>query len=324
MSGANESFDIPGFENTSSLYPLVSIITVNYNQSAVTLEFLASLKQSTYPNLEIFVVDNGSPNDHPEILKEKYPEINLMMTGKNLGFAGGNNVAVRKAKGKYLLFINNDTEVDPGFLEPMVNLLENNKEVGMVSPKIHFFHTPETFQFAGFTKISPITIRNKAIGFGEIDTGQYNHICETDSIFGAAMLVPKKIVAEVGMMTEVFFLYYEEHDWAERIMRAGYKIYFCGESLVKHKESISTVKESPFQIYYLNRGRLLFARRNTFGINHLLSQFYLMVIAMPKTFLKYILKGRFDLAKAILKAMVWNVTHSKKSILNKPLLETTT
>jgi hypothetical protein len=285
---------------------------------------LASLEKCTYPNLEIFVVDNGSPNDHPEVLLEKYPGIELILTGKNLGFAGGNNVAVKKAKGKYLLFINNDTEVDPDFLEPLVSLLDKNDFIGMVSPKIHFFHTPDTFQFAGFTPISPITIRNKAIGFGEMDKGQYDHICETGSIFGAAMLVPKKIVDEVGMMTEVFFLYYEEHDWAERIKRAGYKIYYCGESLVRHKESISTVKESPFQIYYLNRGRLLYARRNTFGINYLLSQIYLMVIAMPKTIFNYLLKGRFDLAKAILKALLWNITHSKKSILVEPIMEKTT
>lgn len=303
--------------STSSLentYPLVSIITVNYNQSAVTLDFLASLRKCTYPNLEIFVVDNGSPNDKPEIIKEQYPEVNLIFTGKNLGFAGGNNVAVKLAKGKYMLFINNDTEVEKSFLEPLVKVLEDNDIVGMVSPKIHFFHTQNTFQFAGFTPLSPLTIRNTAIGFGEKDTGQYDYCCETGSIFGAAMLVPTEVIEKVGMMTEVFFLYYEEHDWAERIKRAGYKIYYCGQSLVLHKESISTVKESPFQVFYLHRGRLLYARRNTFGINYLLSQVYLMGIAMPKTALSYLIKGRSDLAKAIFKAMYWNITHTKRNI----------
>src|SRR5690606_21311835 len=104
-----------------------------------------------------------------------FPEIKLIKTKENLGFAGGNNVAVKQANGKYLLFINNDTEVEADFLQPMVQLLEENPEIGMVSPKIHYFHTPNTFQYAGFTPINRITIRNHAIGFGEVDKGQYDH-----------------------------------------------------------------------------------------------------------------------------------------------------
>lgn len=294
--------------NTRNL-PLVSIITVNYNQSGVTLEFLASMEACTYPNYEIFVVDNASPKDNPDIIKEKYPAVHLLKTVVNLGFAGGNNVAVDQAKGKYLLFINNDTEVEPGFLEPMVELLENNPDIGMVSPKIHYFHTPNTFQYAGFSPIHPISIRNYALGFGEKDNGQYNHTIQTGSIFGAAMLVPMKLVKEVGKMSEVFFLYYEEHDWAARIEKAGYKVYFDGRSLVKHKESISTVKDSPFQIYYLNRGRILFARRNNKGFVKLLSMLFLYGISMPKIALQYLLKGRSDLAAAVLKSAWWNMTN---------------
>ena len=292
-------------------YPLVSVVTVNYNQSAVTIEFLESIQKISYPNIEIFVVDNASPNDKPEIIKEKYPFINFIKTKTNLGFAGGNNVALPHCKGKHVLFINNDTEVEPGFLEPMVDLLENDPTIGMVSPKIHYFHTPNTFQFAGFTPINPITIRNFALGFGEKDTGQFDFACETGSIFGAAMLVPYRIIEEVGMMTEVFFLYYEEHDWAEHIKRAGYKIYFQGKSLVLHKEAISTVKESPFQIYYLNRGRILYARRNSHGFNKIGSFFYLNLIAMPKTACSYFINGRRDLTKAVCKAVLWNFTHFK-------------
>lgn len=291
--------------------PMVSVITINYNQSQITCEFLASLRKCTYPNLEVFVVDNASPNDNPDTIKEQYPEVELIKTKINLGFAGGNNVAVAKANGKYLLFINNDTEVEPGFLEPMVELIENDKGIGMVSPKIHYFHTPNTFQYAGFTPINPITIRNFAVGFGELDKGQYNKVCETGSIFGAAMLVPMSVVQEVGMMAEVFFLYYEEHDWAEHIKRAGYKIYYCGDSLVLHKESISTVKDSPFQIYYLNRGRVLYARRNSFGFKGLLSMIYLYLLAWPKLTLGFVLRSRWDLANALRKAMVWNMLNHK-------------
>ncbi len=294
-------------------WPLVSIITVNYNQSGVTLEFLKSLESCTYPNYEVWVVDNASPNDNPDQIKEIFPEIKLIKTKENLGFAGGNNVAVKQAKGKYLLFINNDTEVEADFLQPLVQLLEENPEIGMVSPKIHYFHTPNIFQYAGFTPINRITIRNHAIGFGEVDKGQYDHTVQTGSIFGAAMLVPRKVIEEAGMMDEIFFLYYEEHDWAARIERAGFKLYFDGRSLVKHKESISTVKDSPFQIFYLNRGRILYARRNNKGVIKLLSLLFLNLISMPKIMLFYALKGKMNLSKAVCKAVWWNLTHKAEN-----------
>jgi len=292
-------------------WPLVSVVTVNYNQSAVTCEFLESFRKITYPRTEVFVVDNASPNDHPEIIQEKYPEIHFLQTKKNLGFAGGNNVALPYCQGKYILFINNDTEVEPGFLEPLVEVLEKNPQVAMVSPKIHYFHTPDTFQFAGFTPIHPITIRNFAIGFGEKDKGQYDVTCETGSVFGAAMLVSMDVIRKIGMMAEIYFLYYEEHDWGAHIKKAGYQIYYQGKSLVLHKESISTVKESPFQIFYLTRGRILYARRNNQGAIKLLSMLYLNLVAVPKQMLHYILKKRPDLVIASFKALWWHWTHFK-------------
>lgn len=306
--------------NTIKDFPMVSVVSVNYNQSQVTLEFLESMAHITYPNIEIFIVDNASPSDNPDIIKEKYPQIHLLKTKENLGFAGGNNAALPYCKGKYVLFINNDTEVEPGFLEPLVEVLEQHPDVGMVSPRIQYFNTPETIQFAGFTPFTSVTIRNFAIGFGEKDTGQYLHTGETGSIFGAAMLVPMRIIEEVGMMAEIFFLYYEEHDWAAHIKDAGYKIYYQGKSLVLHKESISTVKDSPFQIYYLMRGRILFARRNTEGLQKLLSLLYIYLVTLPKITLQFSLRRRFDLVWAYWKAVFWNLTHHQEVVFEIPKL----
>lgn len=302
-------------------FPLVSIVTVNYNQSGVTCEFLDSVLNMTYPNIEVFVVDNDSPKDNPDSIKLKYPWITLLKTSKNLGFAGGNNVALPHCKGKYVLFINNDTEVESGFLEPLVRLLESDNQIGMVSPRIQYFHTKNVLQFAGFTPFNMITIRNFAIGFGQTDNGQYNDTRETGSIFGAAMLVPMRVIQEVGMMADVFFLYYEEHDWAAHIKRAGYKIFYCGESMVLHKESISTVKNSPFQIFYLTRGRILFARRNTTGIKKILSFLYLNLITTPKITLVYLMQMRFDLVWAYWRAVIWNFTHLRGIVFEIPHLK---
>ncbi|PXX98835.1 dTDP-Rha--alpha-D-GlcNAc-pyrophosphate polyprenol alpha-3-L-rhamnosyltransferase [Marinifilum breve] len=292
-------------------YPKVSIITVNYNQAQVTCDFLQSLKEVTYPNYEVIVVDNASPTEDPAPIVNNYPEIIFIKSEKNLGFAGGNNLGVRKSTGEYLLFINNDTEVEPDFLEPMIEKFQEDENIGMMSPKIRFHHTPDTIQYAGYTPMNPFTMRQHLIGFRKVDNGQFDDPGFTYSIHGAAMMVPRKVIEEVGMMTEVFFLYYEEHDWCARVKKAGYKVYYQPKSLVFHKESISTGKESPLKIYYISRNRIVYARRNSKGWILLFNLIYLTLITVPKNTLKYLLATRFDLLRSFYKAMFWNVYHYK-------------
>ena len=306
--------------NSIKKQPLVSIITVNYNQSKITCEFLESLKNVSYSELEVFVVDNDSPNDNPDIIKEQFPKITLIKSNKNLGFAGGNNIAIPYCKGKYILFINNDTEVDNGFLEPLVELLESNPKIGMVSPRTQYFHSPNIIQYAGFTPLNLITTRIFSYGFGEKDVGQFSNTFESGSIFGTAMLVPTEVIKKVGMMSEIFFLYYEEHDWAAHIKDNDYLIYYQGKSLVLHKESISTIKHSPFQTYYLSRGRILFTRRNTKGIKKILALLYIYLITTPRITIGYLVKFKFSLLWAYWRAVWWNILNSSKSKYEIPLM----
>lgn len=300
--------------------PLVSIITINYNQSKVTLELLRSLRDITYPNVEIIVVDNASPNDKPDVIKDEYPEIILLKSLRNLGFAGGNNLGVRASKGDYLLFINNDTEVGANFLEPMVSLLESDRVIGMVSPKILFHHSPDTIQYAGYFPMNPYTIRQNLVGYRQKDIGQYNETKETYAIHGAAMIVPRRVILEVGMMTEIYFLYYEEHDWCTRIKKAGYKIYYQPKSVVFHKESISTGKESPLKIHFIARNRILYSRRNSKGLTLVINFVYFNLVSFPKSLVQYVLQRRFDLIMPILKAFTWNFFHYKNIHHNPKLI----
>lgn len=308
-------------KKSNSNYPMVSIITVNYNQSNVTEDFLRSLRKITYPSVDIIVVDNASPADNPEKLKENFQEINLVLSEQNLGFAGGNNLGVNVSKGKYLLFINNDTEVPPNFLEPLVVLLEGDSSIGMVSPKIKFHWNPDRIQYAGYTKMNRYSIRNNSIGYHQKDSDEFNQIQETNAAHGAAMMVPRSVIEKVGMMPEVYFLYYEEHDWAEMIKRAGYKIYYQPESFILHKESVSTGKESPFKTYYLTRNRLVFARRNYTGLTKMISVFFQLFISWPKNTLKFLVKGQFAHLQSYWKGVLWNFLHFK-SIRNNPKLLT--
>ncbi len=289
--------------------PLVSIITVNYNQSAITMALLETLRKISYPNTEVIVVDNASPDDNPDVIKEKYPEVKLIKSAENLGFAGGNNLGVFESKGKYLLFLNNDTEVPETFLEPLVEKLENDPEIGVVSPKIKFFYHPDTIQFAGYTPMNPYTMRNNLIGYRQKDDGSFDKSGETPFAHGAAMMVPRKVAEEVGLMTDIFFLYYEEHDWFERIKKAGYKIWYVAESYILHKESMTTGKESPLKIHYIARNRIVFMRRNLKGFQFFVSLMFQIFVSIPKSYVLYLLKGKFDLLKAYHKAVMWNIGH---------------
>jgi len=296
-------------------YPLVSVITINYEHPDVTCALLESLRHITYPNIQIIVVDNASQKDDPAMISQLYPEVVFIQSKENLGFAGGNNLGIRQAKGEYILLLNNDTEVNPGFIEPLVDKLKSDSSIGAVSPKIRFFYSSDIIQYAGINPFTSVTLRQYLIGLGEVDSGQYDTSCETFSIHGAAMMMPLSVVREVGLMAELYFLYYEEHDWAERIKRAGYRIFYVPDSLVMHKESISTGKQSPLKTYYITRNRFLFARRNIKGFSKLITLAYLSFIAFPKGIITHTLNNRFDLARATWRAYFWNFVHF--SDLNK-------
>lgn len=286
--------------------PLVSIITVNYKQAGVTIAFLESLRNISYPNIEVLVVDNGSGGDDAAQIRESAPWANIIASNDNLGFAGGNNLGVGKSKGELLLFINNDVEVSADFLEPLVSIMQQ-PDVGMASPKIKFFYAPDTIQYAGSTPLSAITMRNRAIGWGQKDDGQFNMQHVTAYAHGAAMITSREVISKVGTMYDGYFLYYEELDWCERIKRAGYKIMYIPESVIYHKESVSTGKQSPLKTYYINRNRLLFIRRNMQGLKRLLAAAYFLSIAFPKRLLMATAHNKPAHRKALIKAILWHI-----------------
>lgn len=290
-------------------HPLVSIVTVNYNQSIITLDMLASLRRISYSNIEIIVVDNASPNDSPDELKEQYPEIKLIKSEVNLGFAGGNNLGLQVATGAYIFFINNDTLVPENCLEPLVATLQQHPEVGMVSPKIKFFEAGNPVQYAGFTKLNPWTMRNRCIGYAQPDDGSFDTPGYTSAMHGAAMMISRTTLEKVGNMAECYFLYYEELDWAARIQRAGYKLYYQPKSYILHKESVSTGENSPLKTHYLARNRMLYIRRNITGIHYWVGMVYQLTIAMPKNLIQYLRYGQFSHIKAYLSGVAWNFNH---------------
>ena len=290
-----------------SQYPLVSVVTVNYNQSAATCDMLESLYASGYPNLEALVVDNASPADTPEVIKERFPQVIFIQSNTNLGFAGGNNVAIRQAKGDFIYLLNNDTIIPENHIHLLVKALTSHHATGVVCPKIKLYDDPDIILFAGFTPMSSITVRNKIIGYAEKDRGQYDQRKQSAYAHGAAMMLKREVIEKAGWMDERFFLYYEEIDWSTRIRKAGYSIDYIPDTYILHKESLTTGKNSPLKSYYINRNRVLFVLCNKSGWQKAISLLYQVGIAIPKNMLVCGFSGQFANLKAILRAWGWSL-----------------
>jgi len=288
---------------------MVSIITVNYNQSKITAALLESLRQAKLEIRQIIVVDNASPDEDAKWLTRSYPEIKYIQSDSNLGFAGGNNLGLKEANGDYIYFLNNDTEVTPTSLAPLLQIFEAHPNAGMVSPKIRFHYAPDTLQFAGYTPLHTITLRNRLIGFHEKDTGQYNRIKQTPYVHGAAMMVSRTMLNKIGPMDDRFFLYYEEIDWAIRARKAGFSLWYQPHALVYHKESVTTGKVSPLKTYYLSRNRIFLIRKNYKGCKRIIALGYQLFLALPQKATIYLFTGKIKLLMATIKAINWHITH---------------
>ena len=279
----------------------ISIITINYNGLNDTCALIESIPFND--KMEVIVVDNASTNDEVSTINQRFPYVKTIKSDKNLGFAGGNNLGIKAAKGKYLFIINNDTIFKDFNVQPLIGRLESSKTIGIVCPKIRFAWSNNPIQFAGYTPLSGITVRNQAIGFGEEDLGQYEKAHPTPYAHGAAMLIKREAIEKVGLMPECYFLYYEELDWSMMFTRAGYEIWYEPASTIYHKESQSTGQNSPLRTYYITRNRLLLVKRNWSGISKYISYSYLIAIVALRDILKYTLKGKFQLVKAIIKGI---------------------
>lgn len=306
-------------KNSLNHFPHISIVSVNYNGSRLTCELIQSLKKISYPNIEIIIVDNASKED-PSVIEKEHPDITLIKSDKNLGFAGGNNLGFLAAKGEYFLMLNNDTEVAPDFLEPLVQAMESNPDIGCVSSKLIYYFKENTIQYAGNAGMSMLTGRAFSRGWGEPDNGQYDDTWKIELAHGAAMMLRKSVVQKIGLMADIYFLYYEEIDYCTRIINAGYSIYYVGQSKVYHKESMTVGKESPLKAYYMGRNRPLYVRRNAKGVEKIISFLYFHLVALPKTLLKYLVKGELKQLSAYVKGVGWNFFHFniyENPVLNK-------
>lgn len=292
----------------------ISVITINFNGLKDTCELLDTLPLED-TSLEVIVVDNASQQDEAAVIRQRYPQVTVIRSERNLGFAGGNNLGIQAAHGKYLYFLNNDTlleKEESGLFQPLIDRLERSEKIGLVCPKIRFAWGSQPIQFAGYTPLSRVTLRNHSIGFGEEDHGQYDDAHPTPYAHGAAMMVKREAIEKAGLMPECYFLYYEELDWSLMLRRAGYHIWYEPACTIYHKESQSTGQQSALRTYYITRNRLLFVQRNNQLSSRYLSYLYLLTVVALRDIVKNLCQRRPDLAKATLRGINDFICKSKK------------
>lgn len=240
------------------------IIVLNWNGKADTLDCLESLRFTNYDNYQVVLVDNGSEDDSVAAVRQKFPEVEVVETGKNLGFAGGNNVGIEyalKQGADYVFLINNDTTVDPDYLKELVDVARADSAVGAVGSKIMYYSEPERIWFAGGT-INWLKNKGEHLGLDQIDAGQFDRLREVGYLTGCALLVKREVVEKIGVLEDDYFLYYEDADYSLRIQNANYKTVYAPKSKIYHKVSRSTKPGSASYVYYHVRNGLVNARRN--------------------------------------------------------------
>ncbi len=292
--------------------PSVAVILVNYNNETDTIAAVGSLKKITYPNHKIFIVDNGSAEKSVSKLRPLAGgNIELIETGKNLGFSGGNNAAIKKALSEnfdYVLLLNNDTEVEPDFLDKLVAVAESDAKIGVAGPKIHFFSDRKRIWFGGgaFSWFGG----GKHLHFDEIETAIAKQKPEeTGYMTGCAFLIKAKVIKEIGLLCEDFFLYYEDTDWSLLARKAGYKIMYVPAAKIYHKVSRTTsALGNPTIHYYHIRNALLLSKRQApkiilagiyaWSVAHYLKQIVkLVVLPSKREISKMIMRGIEDFWK---------------------------
>lgn len=293
--------------------PLVSIIIVNWNGGKVFKRCLDSLAKIDYPRWELIVVDNGSSDGSVEFLKSRV--LKLIENETNLGFAKANNQGYQKAKGKYILLLNNDTKVMPDFLSKLVAPMEEDTSIGVIQPKIFLMGKPKHLDNAGAFLTRTGFLQHW--GFMQKDSLEFGQEREIFSAKGACMLVRRKVIEKVGLFDEDFVSYFEESDFCWRVWLAGWKVVFYPQAKIYHQVGFTSKKISPIKIHYhsfKNRIHSLFKNLSLVNLFSVLGCHLILVLALS---FYYLAHRQFNKAKIIFLAIFWNIVNLRKAVAKR-------
>ncbi|MAJ44345.1 MAG: hypothetical protein CMF96_06325 [Candidatus Marinimicrobia bacterium] len=287
----------------------ISIIIPHFNGENIILNCLESLQKTTYKNKEIIVVDNGSTDKSIFKIERQFPEVKIIKSKNNRGYAGGCNLGSENAEGELLIFLNNDTIHNVNWIEPLLIKIESDPKISSVQPKILNAIKKNNFDYAGgsggyLDKYGFPFARGRIFDFVEEDLGQYDDPSEIFWASGTAFITKKKIFHKVGGFDETLFAHFEEIDYHWKCKLAGYKVWVNPKSVIYHIGGATLSYQSPTKKYLNHRNSLILMLTNT-------SKFQLIKYTLPRlffekvSFIKEFFSGNFSNSFAQIRAVFW-------------------
>lgn len=245
----------------------VAIVILNWNGQKYLEQFLPFLVNCGYPTMDLVVADNASTDQSMEWLKSNYPAIRRIQLPVNYGFAKGYNEALKQVEADYYLLLNSDVEVTPGFLDPMVRLMDSDDTIGACQPKIRMYANRSSFEYAGaaggwLDAYGYPFARGRVFDYCETDQGQYDDAVPVFWASGAALLVRAELFHELGGLDEFFFAHQEEIDFCWRMQLAGYTVMVCPAAVVYHVGGGTLPKGNEWKVFLNFRNNLVMLAKN--------------------------------------------------------------
>jgi GT2 family glycosyltransferase len=248
-------------------YPSVAVVILNWNGRKYLEQFLPSLMLTTYPGIQFVVADNGSTDDSIDFLTRYYPQVKQLRSAVNEGFAKGYNTALQQVQASYYVLLNSDVEVTPGWLEPVIELMEDNINIAACQPKVLSWHDKTMLEYAGgaggwIDAYGYAFCRGRVFDTCEKDTGQYDDVAPVFWASGCALFVRSQVYHSLNGFDEWFFAHQEEIDLCWRMQLSGWLVYACPHSVVYHVGGGSLPKGNPRKVYLNYRNSLIMLYKN--------------------------------------------------------------
>lgn len=283
-----------------------AVVILNWNGRDFLKKFLPSVLEHNHPDTKVIVADNASHDDSVAMLRSDFPQIEIIQNSSNGGFAKGYNEALSKVDADYYILLNSDIEVTPGWIEPVIELMDNDSSIAACQPIIRSYHNPEMFEYAGaaggfIDEFGYPFCRGRLFQNLEKDTGQYDNDTEIFWATGACMFVRADLFRKYGGFDEDFFAHMEEIDFCWRMKHLGYKIMVCAKSKVYHVGGGTLPKKSSFKTYLNMRNNITLLYKN-------LPSERLFFVFASRLFLdgiaafKFLIDGGFDDFWAVIRA----------------------
>lgn len=244
-----------------------AVVILNWNGSSFLRKFLPSVLQHIRPDVRVIVADNDSKDDSVSMLKSEFPQVEIIRNETNGGFAKGYNDALAKVEAEYYILLNSDIEVTPGWIDPVIKLMDSDRSIAACQPAIRSYHAPEYYEYAGaaggfIDEFGYPFCRGRLFTELEKDHGQYEDTREIFWATGACLFVRADLFREYGGFDEDFFAHMEEIDFCWRMKHNGYKIMVCPESKVYHVGGGTLPKKSSFKTYLNMRNNITLLYKN--------------------------------------------------------------